>query len=132
MPNETELAILTGAPVETEKQIAAAARSLLAKGVETVIVTLGSRGALLATNEGTTRIEPTPVKPIDTTGAGDAFVGSFARYHASGLGLEEALKLASRYAAHSVTRRGTQKAYASEAEFKTFVAMLNSGRPTGH
>ena len=49
IPNETELAILTGMPVETEAEIAAAARSLIGKGVGTVIVTLGARGALLTT-----------------------------------------------------------------------------------
>ena len=49
IPNETELAILTGMPAETEAQVAAAARSLIAKGVGTVVVTLGARGALLAT-----------------------------------------------------------------------------------
>jgi ribokinase len=126
VPNETELAILTGLPVETEAQIAAAARSLIDKGVGTVIVTLGSRGALLTTATGVRRIEPVPVTPVDTTGAGDAFVGSFARYFAGGLGLEAALRQAARYAADSVTRRGTQKAYASEAHFRAFCERLDA------
>jgi ribokinase len=126
VPNETELAILTGAPVETEAQIAAAARSLIDKGVGTVVVTLGARGALLATATDAHRIEPFPVSPVDTTGAGDAFVGSFARYFAGGLGLEGALRQAARYAADSVTRRGTQKAYASEAAFRTFCESLDA------
>ena len=126
VPNETELAILTGMPVETEAHIAAAARSLIDKGVGTVVVTLGARGALLATATEVRRIEPVPVTPIDTTGAGDAFVGSFARYFAGGLGLEAALRQAARYAADSVTRRGTQKAYASEAAFRTFCESLDA------
>jgi len=116
MPNETELAILTGMPTDTDEHVVAAARSLVAKGVETVIVTLGERGALLVTADASHRVEPVKVAPVDTTGAGDAFVGAFARYHAGGAGLEEALDLAARYAADSVTRRGTQKAYATEAE----------------
>jgi ribokinase len=116
IPNETELAILTGMPTDTDEHVAAAARSLIAKGVETVIVTLGARGALLVTAEGSHRVAPVKVEPVDTTGAGDAFVGAFARYYADGLGLEKALDLAARYAADSVTRRGTQKAYATEAE----------------
>ena len=120
VPNETELAILTGLPVETEAHIAEAARSLIAKGVGTVIVTLGSRGALLATPSATRRIAPVKVDPVDTTGAGDAFVGSFARYFAAGLDVEAALGRAALYAADSVTRRGTQKAYATEGEFKAF------------
>ena len=94
VPNETELAILTGLPVETEEDVAAAAASLLAKGVEVVVVTLGGRGALLATRDGMKRISPVNVTPVDTTGAGDAFVGSFARYFAGGLSLEAALDTA--------------------------------------
>jgi ribokinase len=124
VPNETELAILTGMLVETEDQIAKAALSLIAKGIETVIVTMGARGALLATAAQVRRIAPVRVTPVDTTGAGDAFVGAFARYFAAGLGLEAALDRAVRYAADSVTRRGTQKAYATEAEFATFCSGL--------
>ncbi len=126
IPNETELAILTGMPVGTEEEIGAAARSLIDKGVETVIVTLGSRGALLATAASVHRVAPVRVEPVDTTGAGDAFVGSFARYFAGGLGLEPALNLAARYAADSVTRRGTQKAYATEAQFAAFCRTLDA------
>ena len=120
MPNETELASLTGLPVETEPQVAIAARSLIAKGVETIVVTLGSRGALLVTADGVHKVEPVRVKPVDTTGAGDAFVGAFVRYFAGGDSLEEALAQAALYAADSVTRRGTQKSYATEAEFAAF------------
>ena len=129
VPNETELAILTGMPVGTEEEIGRAARSLIDKGVGTVIVTLGSRGALLATAASVHRIAPVRVEPVDTTGAGDAFVGSFARYFAAGLDLEPALALAARYAANSVTRRGTQKAYASEAQFKAFCRTLDAAEP---
>jgi ribokinase len=119
-PNETELAILTNMPVETGAQVEAAAQSLLDQGVQVVIVTLGSRGALLATAAGFKQIAPTRVEPVDTTGAGDAFVASFARYHAGGLDLEAALAKAALYAADSVQRPGTQKAYATEAEFAAF------------
>jgi ribokinase len=129
IPNETELAILTDMPVDTESSLVAAARSLLDKGFGTIIVTLGSRGALLTTPTDARRIEPVPVKAVDTTGAGDAFVGSFARFFAGGVPLEAALKQAALYAADSVTRRGTQKAYASADEFKRFCETLD--RPTG-
>ena len=128
IPNETELAILTGMPVDTESGIVTAARSLLDKGFGTVIVTLGSRGALLTTPTDARRIEPVSVKAVDTTGAGDAFVGSFARFFADGVPLEAALNQAARYAADSVTRRGTQKAYASADEFKKFCETLGQER----
>jgi ribokinase len=124
VPNETELAILTGLPVDTETSVVEAAHSLLSKGIETAIVTLGSRGALLATPAGARRIKPVVVTPVDTTGAGDAFVGSFARFFAGGLTPEDALTQAARYAADSVTRRGTQKSYASMEQFKAFCARL--------
>ena len=123
-PNETELAILTGIPVESEDEIAAAARSLIARGIETVIVTLGSRGSLLATPQGLRRVAPVKVQAVDSTGAGDAFIGSFARYYAAGLGLDATLDRATRYSADLVTKRGAQKSYATEAEFEAFCARL--------
>jgi ribokinase len=120
VPNETELAILSGLPVGSEAEIETAARSLIAKGIGTIIVTMGSRGAMLLTADAIKRIAPVRVAPVDTTGAGDAFVGSFARYYVDGVGLAAALDKAVRYAADSITKRGTQKAYATEAEFEVF------------
>src|ERR1700722_11827454 len=67
-PNETELAILTGLPVGSEAEIEAAARSLIAKGMGAVIVTMGSRGALFASASETKRIAPVKDTPVDTTG----------------------------------------------------------------
>ena len=122
VPDESELAILTDMPVESEDEIAAAAQNLAKQGVETVIVTLGARGSLLATREGARRIPPVKVQAVDTTGAGDAFIGSFAHYLAGGLALEAALTEATRYSAFSVTRHGAQKSYATEAEFAAFKA----------
>ena len=98
-PNETELAILTGMPVESEDEIAAAAKRLLAEGIGAAIVTLGARGSLLATPGGLKRIPPVKVDAVDTTGAGDAFIGGFARYLAAGLDVEAAIARATRYAA---------------------------------
>jgi ribokinase len=120
-PNETELAILTGLPVESEDDIATAAKRLVAEGIETIIVTLGARGSLLATAAGLKRIPAFAVKAVDTTGAGDAFIGGFARFFAAGIDLEAALARATRYAADSVTRRGAQKSFATEAEFEELV-----------
>ena len=125
-PNETELAILTGMPAETEEEIAAAAKGLVTRGLETIIVTIGARGALLATAQGLKRIAPVRVEAVDSTGAGDAFIGSFARFFAAGLSIEKALERATLYAADSVTRRGAQKSFATEAEFKVFCAAAES------
>jgi ribokinase len=117
-PNETELAALTGQPVESEEEVAKAAQALVSQGIEAVIVTLGARGALLVTASERRRVAPVAVDAIDTTGAGDAFIGSFARYYAGGATLDDALDVAARYAADSVTRHGTQKSYATQAEFE--------------
>jgi len=119
-PNETELALLTGMPIGTDDEILAAARSLIARGIEQVVVTLGGRGARLVTASDVTVIPPVPVTPVDTTGAGDAFIGSFARFLSSGMEAEAALNRAARYAALSITRRGTQKSYATQDEFAAF------------
>ncbi|WP_157014227.1 PfkB family carbohydrate kinase [Mesorhizobium xinjiangense] len=71
-------------------------------------------------------IEPVRVKPVDTTGAGDAFIGSFAHFLAATGDTEEALNRAARYAAHSVGRRGIQKSYASAEEFDIFCETISA------
>ncbi|ABC23097.1 ribokinase [Rhodospirillum rubrum] len=125
-PNETELAILSGMPVASETEVEAAARSLIAKGVRTVIVTMGARGALLVEEKGATRIAPVRVTPKDTTGAGDAFIGSFAHYYTQNGDIAAALRKAVRYAADSITRNGTQSSYATLAEFEAFCATIDA------
>ncbi|MFK3780289.1 ribokinase [Agrobacterium sp. NPDC089420] len=120
VPNESELALLSGLPTDTDEDIVSAARSLIARGIRTVIVTLGGRGARMITSNEIVNIEPVKVTPRDTTGAGDAFIGSFARFYAETREVVSSLKKASLYAAHSITRPGTQKAYASIEEFEAF------------
>ncbi len=120
MPNQTELAILSGLPTDTADQAEAAARVLLERGMRTVVVTLGADGALLVGQDGSARIPPVRVEALDTTGAGDAFIGAFAFHYTAGLDLRAALSEAACYAAHSVTRAGTQKSFATASEFATF------------
>ena len=117
VPNETELEILTGMPVGDLAEITAAAQMLRSQGVRTVVVTMGRRGALLVDEAGVRPIAPVAVDPVDTTGAGDAFIGAFAHFYVAGGNVDAALNNAARYAADSVTRRGTQKSYATAAEF---------------
>jgi ribokinase len=120
--NETELAILSGMPVSGAAEVEAAARSLIAKGIKTVIVTMGSRGALLVTAEAVRSVAPVRVDPVDTTGAGDAFIGAFAHFYAGGDSVEAALGQAARYAALSITRRGTQASYLTAEAFRAAAA----------
>ena len=84
IPNETEAEALTGIRVQSLEDAQAAARKLLDGGVRRVIVTLGANGSLLATPDGMTHVPAYAVQPVDTTGAGDAFIGSLACFLAEG------------------------------------------------
>jgi len=122
VPNETELEILTGMPVGDDDQIAAAAESLLAKGLRNLIVTLGDKGALWMHGNERERLQAPRVDAVDTTGAGDAFIGCFAARVGAGATVAEAIADAIQYASHSVTGKGTQTAYASAEAFAAWRA----------
>jgi len=113
IPNETEFAIL--AEVDSldpgdDGPIAAFARRIDPR----LLLTLGSRGAAIVSAVGDVeRVPATPVKAIDTTGAGDAFVGAFAVGLAAGINERAAVRLGIACASDSVTRPGTQSSFAS-------------------
>jgi ribokinase len=117
IPNETEAEVITGIAVHSIEEAKKCAAALLQQGFRKVILTLGSRGALLASPEGSELIAPFIVTPTDTTGAGDAFIGSFAVFLGAGLPEKEAVTRANLYAAMSTTRVGTQKSFPTGAEF---------------
>jgi ribokinase len=116
IPNETEAELITGFPVQTTEQAAACAQALVEKGFRRVVVTLGARGAVLADSAGHVHIPPFAVTAMDTTGAGDAFIGSLAVFLAEGLSEKDAIARASLFAALSTTRIGTQKSFPLRAE----------------
>jgi ribokinase len=107
-PNETEAEVLTGIAVDRAQSAARAADRLLARGVQAVILTLGSRGAFVATREGGQLVPGFKVKPVDTTAAGDVFNGALAVALAEGRSLIEAARFANAAGALSVTRLGAQ------------------------
>jgi ribokinase len=78
VPNESELSLLTNMPVTDVKSAELAAQEILKRGVKTVIVTMGSKGALLVTGTQVTQVDTYTVDVVDTTAAGDAFIGGFA------------------------------------------------------
>jgi len=116
VPNETELELLTGQTLETLDEITAAGQALRKRGPQTVIVTLGERGALLIQEQTAELVPAVPVTAVDPTGAGDAFIGSLAVFLTEGLTMGEAVPLANKAAALSVTRTGTQSAFPTRAE----------------
>ena len=118
VPNETEAEIIAGVPVHSIEEARRCASALLAKGFRKVVITLGSRGALLATADGAELMPPSHVSPKDTTGAGDAFIGSFAVFLAEGLPEKDALARSNLYAALSTMRVGTQKSFPKRDEFE--------------
>ncbi|OOF85013.1 ribokinase [Rodentibacter ratti] len=120
MPNETELEILTGLPVENMEQIRTAANTLLSKGLKNLIVTLGEKGSVWLHGSEITYIEPYKVNAVDTSGAGDAFIGCFAYYYVKSQDIVESMKMASLFSAYSVTGQGTQSSYPTKAQFDTF------------
>jgi ribokinase len=113
-------------PVRTLDDARNCAAKLLAGGLRRVIVTLGSNGALCAGAEGSRHIPPFAVEPVDTTGAGDAFIGSFASFLATGCEEGEAIARANLYAALSTLAVGTQKSFVALDRFEAEWARLGN------
>ncbi|KGT88452.1 ribokinase [Erwinia typographi] len=121
MPNETELEILTGLPVSSEEEVLRAGQMLLGRGLKNLIITLGSRGSVWMRDDAVHRVSPTPVNAVDTSGAGDAFIGCFAHFLVQHGDVAQAMQSASAYAACSVTGRGTQRSYPDADTFHRFL-----------
>ena len=128
VPNETELELLTGQTPGTLAQVETAARSLMAQGPRLVLVTLGARGALYVNGPEVETVPALEVAAVDTSGAGDAFIGGLAVFLAEGLPLQEAVRRANAVAGLSVTRLGTQSALPTRAELDGFLVEARSGR----
>ena len=104
-------------PVRNVDEAKKCAEKLLSVGVKRVIMTLGANGSLLAGREGMEHIAAFSVKSIDSTGAGDAFIGSFAVFLGEGLPEREAVRRANLYAGLSTTGVGTQKSFYDRARY---------------
>jgi ribokinase len=115
-PNENEIKLLTGQDAGSLARAETAARALQQRGAQNVVVTLGEQGSLLVNAAGTRHVAAPQVTAVDTTGAGDAFIGSLAYFLAAGASLPDALDRANRIAAISVQSPGTQTSYPLAAQ----------------
>lgn len=121
-PNETETELLTGMPTGTIEECEAAAQELRKRGAGAVLMTIGAKGSLYV-GEDFTHHEPADpdVKPLDTTGAGDSFVGSFSAFLSRGLDVREAMKRATVVAESGVQRHGTQTSFAGRDDLPSWL-----------
>jgi ribokinase len=117
VPNESEAETITGSAVKNVDDAKKCAAKLVSAGVRRVIITLGANGSLLATRDGSDHVAPFPVKSVDSTGAGDAFIGSFAVFLGEGVPEKEAVRRANLYGGLSTTGVGTQKSFYDRARF---------------
>ncbi len=115
-PNETEAELLVGHRVKTLAEAEAAGRVFLDRGAGAVILTLGEHGSLLVAETETAHVQAKQVQAVDTTGAGDAYVGSLAYFLAAGKSMPEAMRRASHIAAISVQSVGTQVSFPTAAD----------------
>jgi ribokinase len=121
-PNETEAEKLTGIRVENNDDAACAAKALHDKGIDTVIITLGSRGVWASVNGEGRRVPGFRVKAIDTIAAGDTFNGALVTALLEGTSLDDAIRFAHAAAAIAVTRKGAQPSVPWRNEIDDFLS----------
>ena len=121
IPNESETALLTGIEVADINSAEEAAERLLEEGVGTIILTLGARGAFLASAEESVHVPGYEVEVVDTTAAGDAFVGGLAVALAQGQNPVEAVRYGNAAGALAVTRLGAQPSLPTRQEVEEFM-----------
>ena len=121
--NEHELAVLTGSDTRDEARVRSAARSLVERGAPSVVVTIAAAGAVWFTADDEGTVTPPPVDAVDSTGAGDAFVGVLAARLAVGDALADAVRWAVGAGTLAVQKSGTHASYPVADEI---VAMLDA------
>ncbi|ONH51565.1 ribokinase [Pseudomonas cedrina] len=121
IPNESEATALSGVTVDSIESAKVAATQLIRAGAGKVIITLGSKGALFADGQGFEHLSAPKVKAVDTTAAGDTFVGGFAAALANGKSEAEAIRFGQVAAALSVTRAGAQPSIPTLHDVQGFV-----------
>jgi len=121
-PDESEAELLTGVTIEDEQTATTAAETLLARGVQTVLLTRGAQGVLAATRDGVETFPAFDVEAVDSTAAGDTFNGALAFALIQGQDYSAAIRFASAAAALSVTRLGAQPSIPRREDIEQFLA----------
>jgi ribokinase len=116
VPNESETALLTGLSTGSQGQLAKAADALVSLGINSVVITLGGRGALLANGGDQKIFDAFEVRPIDTTAAGDAFAAGLAVAIGEGDSITDAIRWAGAAGALATLRLGAQTSLPSRDE----------------
>lgn len=124
IPNESELALITGMAVETEEEIKKAGKKLLDMGVKNLIITLGSKGSLHLNRDKCEFHSAYKVKAIDTTAAGDSFIGGVVR-ELNGDSISEAIEFGTKVSAIAVTKKGAQTSIPTIEEVIKFKGIKN-------
>ena len=122
--NEVEAGFLAELPVKSFEDAEKAARQLIHQGVDTVVLTLGEKGAILMNRENTYRVPAFRVDAVDTTSAGDVFCGTFAVAFIEGRNPEESLRFANAASAICVTRMGAQPSAPHRKEIESQICIL--------
>lgn len=120
-PNETEAELLTGVKVLDDASCDQAADILLSKGVKVVVITLGSKGAYVATSEWRRHVPGFPATAVDTTAAGDCFNGALGVALAEGMEMLDAVRFANAAGSIAVTRMGAQPSAPSRQEIEALL-----------
>jgi ribokinase len=121
IPNETELGLLSNQAVSDISSAEKSAKTLLDRGAKNVIVTMGGNGALIVTNEETMHIPAFQVEVVDTTAAGDAFIGGFATAVLRNRTLEDSVRYGCGAGALAATRFGAQPSLPTKMEVEKMI-----------
>ncbi len=108
IPNEIELELLSGMPTSNKEEVLHAGRTLIEKGAKNIIVTMGENGSMYISKERNFTIEIQKVNAVDSTAAGDSFIGGVVRMLVEGKGIEEAMQFGAKVGAITVTKKGAQ------------------------